>query len=130
MKKLFIIILIFALLLPFVVLAEDASSFVGVWVSHELLTTGAPSMSYLYLAEDHTSYYVIQSFKPDAPGLGRQYVGTWEITGPGEVYIKTGNNSYVSMTVTGDYSYDQNMKIYCHTPTMTVQDILKTLGYE
>ena len=130
MKKLIVSILIVALLLPVAALAEDVSSIVGVWVSHELLTTGAPSMSYLYLAEDHTSYYVIQAFKPDGPGLGRQFVGTWEITGPDEIDVKTGNTTHVTMTITGDYSYDQNMTIYCHTPTMTVQDILNSLGYE
>lgn len=127
--KRFICLLLVLLLFPLVSFADDLSAVVGVWLASELLTTGCPSMSYLYLAENHKSYFVIQSFKEDGPGLGRQFVGTWYISDDGTVVVQTGNNTQTILTLAGDYSLDQNMKIYCHTPTLTLQDVLAQLGY-
>ena len=92
MKKIAALILAAALLFSACAFADDADV-VGCWACYEMLTDGAPAMSMLYLSDDHTCYYLIQSFHPDEPGLGRAYVGTWEIQNDGSIYAKTGNNT-------------------------------------
>ena len=71
MKKLITIILILALILPASALALDESGLIGCYARYELLTTGCPSMTMLYLGENHVSFFLIQSFREDEPGLGR-----------------------------------------------------------
>ena len=105
MKKTFAFILILALLLPLSAFADE-SDVVGCWTSYSVQTTGAPSMEMLYLAEDHTCYFVIQSFRPDEPGLGRSFVGTWELLDNNTVYAKTGNNSDITLSL-----YSSNLAI-------------------
>lgn len=109
MKKLLAIILIVALLLPVAALADD-SDVVGCWAHYELLTTGCPSMEMIYLAEDHTCYFLIQSFDHDEAGLGRTYVGTWEIQSDGTVLAKTGNNSSTVLYFSPGYQVALNTK--------------------
>ena len=77
-------------------------------------TTGAPTMTMLYLSADHTCYFVIQSFRTDEPGLGRSYVGTWNIQSDGTVYAKTGNNSDLTLTLySNNISVDKStMEVY------------------
>lgn len=128
MKKLITIILILSLFLPAAVLAESAVT--GVWIATEKLSTGCPSMTYLYLAEDHTSYFVIQAFKPDGPGLGRQFVGTWEELSSGDIHVVTGNNTSITLSLAGDYAVDDSMTFYCHAPVKTLQEALEEIGYE
>lgn len=124
MKKLITAILILAMLLSTAALAEQPNV-TGVWISTELLKDGAPSMAYVYLADDQTSYYVIQAFHKDEPGLGRQYVGTWEWTGEDTIFVKTGNNTSTNLRILGDYSLDEStLTIYLHAPVLTVQDLL------
>ena len=110
MKKLITVILILALILPAAALASGMNSPVGCWAQYELLTTGAPSMCMLYLAENHTCYYVIQSFHEDEPGLGRQFVGTWEQQADGTVLAKTGNNTSTTLRFSDDYTVAMNME--------------------
>ena len=124
MKRLITVILILCLLLPAAALAE-LPDVTGVWISSELLKDGAPSMSYIYLADDHTSYFVIQAFHPDSPGLGRQFVGTWEWISTDKVFVKTGNNTSTTLRILGDYSFEETtLTIYLHAPVLTVQDLL------
>ena len=96
MKKLISLLLIVALLIPVCALASE-SDIVGCWACYQVLTDGAPCMSMLVLAENHTCYYLIQSYHTDEPGLGRAYVGTWELKSDGTLYAKTGNNSDVTL---------------------------------
>ena len=96
MKKLLTIILILALLLPGIALAADSDA-VGCWVHYEKLTTGTPSCTMLYLAENHVCYFLIQAFHEDEPGLGRAFVGTWDWDSDGIVIAKTGNNTTTTL---------------------------------
>ena len=102
MKKLITIILILALILPAAALADE-KNVVGCWGTYETLSTGAPAMTMLYLAEDHTCYFLTQMFGPDEPAIGRQYVGTWEMKSDGNVYIKTGNNTDMTLVFSNEY---------------------------
>ena len=107
MKRLITIILILALLLPALAMADGP---VGCWAEYELLTTGAPSMTMLYLAEDGNCDYIIQAFDKDAPGLGRQFVGTWGQLDDGTVEAKTGNNNRTNLRFDDNYTVAMNMK--------------------
>lgn len=109
MKKLLAIILIVALLLPFSAFADD-SDVVGCWAHYELLTTGCPYMQMIYLAPDHTCYALLQSFDHDEAGLGRTYVGTWEMQSDGTVLAKTGNNSSTVLYFSPEYQAAVNTK--------------------
>ena len=59
----------------------------------EVLKSGAPYMSIIYLSEDHTCYYLTQMFNTDEPRLGRAYVGTWETLDDGNIFAKIGDNT-------------------------------------
>ena len=102
MKKLLAVVLILALLLPVAAFADD-SDVVGCWAHYELLTTGCPNMEMIYLAPDHTCYFLIQSFKSDDAGLGRTFVGTWEMQSDGTVLAKTGNNTSTVLSFSPNY---------------------------
>lgn len=117
MKKLLSFLLILALLLSSVALSEDLSSICGGWATVEKLTTGSPSMSFFYLAEDYKSYYLIQSFKEEEPGLGRAYVGYWEVMEDGSVFVKTGNNTSLTLSFSDGriVAFDvKTFQIYIH----------------
>lgn len=111
MKKLLAIILILALLLPAIALA-DAVNPVGCWVKYEILNTGAPSMAMLYLAEDHTCYYMVQAFHKDSAGLGRVHVGTWEYKPDGIVYAKTGENTETLLSIADNNAVALDVKTF------------------
>ena len=113
MKKLITVILILSLLLPAAAMTEELG-IVGCWSHYELQTTGAPEIKTLYLAEDYTCYFIIQAFKPDGPGLGRSYVGTWELLDDGSVYAKTGKNTDMILRFADGYyvAYDVTMNEY------------------
>ena len=100
MKKFLVLFLVFVLLVPVFALADD-SDYVGCWAHYDLQTDGTPVMSMLYLAENNTCYYIIQSFHTDEAGLGRTYVGTWKLNADGTIYAKTGNNTSTTLKVTG-----------------------------
>lgn len=102
MKKLITVILVLALLLPVAVIADE-SGVVGCWATYELLTTGTPSITVICLTEDHSCYYLAQMFHADEPGLGRAYVGTWEMLSDGSVFAKIGENT--SKTLIFDDTY-------------------------
>ena len=108
MKKLIALFLVFALLVPFSALADE-SSWVGCWAQYSVGTDGTPTMTMIYLADDHTCYFVIQAFHHDEPGLGRSHVGTWELQPDGSVLAQTGNNTKTELTLYND-SIALNMK--------------------
>lgn len=105
MKKLFSLILALALLLPSAVLADGP---VGCWASYEMTDSGTPNMQMLFLAEDHTCFYLVQTYHDDEPGIGRQLVGTWEMQPDGMVIAKTGNNTKTRLTFSDDYAVALN----------------------
>ena len=98
MKRFFVVLLVLALLIPFTAFALTESDVVGCWAHYLTAADGSPTMAMLYLAEDHTCYYVIQSFRHDEAGLGRTHVGTWNLQSDGTVYAQTGNNSSTELT--------------------------------
>ena len=109
MKIFFALLLALALFLSASALADGV---VGCWAHYELLTTGCPSMTMLYLAEDHTCYYLIQSYDHDEPGIGRTFVGTWEMQADGTVLAKTGNNSDTVLYFSPEYQVAMNTKTF------------------
>lgn len=100
MKKL--IALFFALALAFSAAScesmpfEEYCYFYG-FAHIETLKSGAPSMSVIYLSEDHTCYFLTQMFSPDEPRLGRAYVGTWETLDDGKIFAKIGDNATLTL---------------------------------
>ena len=110
MKKLIAIILIIALAVPALAMAESPLSIIGCWAHYELQTSGAPQMTMLYLAEDHTCYYMIRSFQPGEEGNGRVYAGTWEMDENCTVTAKTGENSTTVLRFSDGYFVAQNQK--------------------
>ena len=123
MKKLLAMILILALLVPALALADE-SDVIGCWVHYELLTTGAPSVTFLYLAEGGVCYYLIQTYKPDDVGMGRTFVGTWEFDKEDTVTAKTGNNAKTTLYFSPDGS------VAMDTRTMQIYVNLSVLGME
>ena len=109
MKKLLSIILVLALLIPVASLAAGLDVG-GCWATYDMQTTGAPQFVVIYLAEDYTCYYLAQSFKKDDVGLGRAYVGTWELQDDGTVLAKTGENTETILTFDATYVIAMNMK--------------------
>ena len=98
MKKLITVILILALVLPVLVLADnDAVDEYYGYASIEVSKTGAPTMFFLYFYKNQTCYYVAQQFHEDSPGLGRTYVGTWGYTSDGKIFAKIGDNTSVTL---------------------------------
>ena len=120
MKKLICFLFVLVLLVPLAVLADD-SSVVGCWAHYETLKDGAPMMSMLYFAEDYTCYYITQAFHPDKAGLGRNYVGTWELQDDGSIYAKTGNNTDMELILYSDsLAYDsETMTVYVNITPFT-----------
>lgn len=121
MKKLLAIILILALLLPAAVLAEVNP--VGCWVKYEILKTGAPAMVMLYLADDHTCYYMAQSFHKDSEGLGRVHVGTWEYKPDGIVYAKTGENTETQLKIADNNAVALDVKTFKYFLNISIYGI-------
>ena len=103
MKKLITIILILALALPALAMADE-SDVIGCWTHYTELTTGGVGVEFLYLAEDHKCYYLIQNFNTEKASLGRTYVGTWEMQEDGTVVAKTGNTAKTKLKFSEGYS--------------------------
>ena len=122
MKKLFVLILSLVLLLP-VLAAADDSSVVGCWASYQLLTDGAPCLTMLYLAEDHTCYYLTQMYHPDREGIGRTYIGSWEIQADGSIFVKTGNNSSVTLSFynSENFALSDTMEVFVNITAFTLK---------
>ena len=122
MKKLFVLILAFVLLLP-VLAAADDSSVVGCWASYQLLTDGAPCLTMLYLAEDHTCYYLTQMYHPDREGIGRTYIGSWEIQPDGSVFVKIGNSATLTLSFysSQNFAVSDTMDIYVNITDFTLK---------
>lgn len=103
MKRLITIILVLALLLPAAALAYDESHAVGCWVTYDLLTTGAPAVRFIYLAEDHTCFFLVHQFGEDSDsGIGRTYVGSWKMTADETVEAKIGENTTTTLNIPSD----------------------------
>lgn len=120
MKKLFCLLLVL-ICLPVISLSDDADV-VGCWAHYEMLTDGAPMVSMLYLAEDHTCYFVTQMFHHDEAGFGRKYVGTWNLQSDGSIYAKIGNNSDMELTIYNEsIVFDRStMQIYVNITPFTL----------
>ena len=97
MKKLLALIIVLAML-PVAVLADE-SAVVGCWAHYELMKSGAPEMTVLYLAADHTCYYLVQTYSLTEADFGRTYVGTWVINDDGDIDAKIGNNARMTLTL-------------------------------
>ena len=113
MKKLITVTLILALLLPVLALADE-SDIVGCWACYDMQNDGTPAMFMLYLAEDHTCYFVVQAFHHDEPGIGRAHVGTWEMQSDGSLIAKTGENTTTKLRFYGSTSFavDKTGRVY------------------
>ena len=103
MKKLIALFLILALL-PAAALASE-SDIVGCWANYEMLTDGAPCFTMLYLTEDHRCYFVTQAFHEDGEGLGRTYIGSWELQPDGSAIVKTGNYAETKLAFDDSYRF-------------------------
>lgn len=98
MKKLITMILILALILPAGALADiDPEMYEGAWTSHKFTTDGGVVLTTVYLDEGGIAYFMIQSFSPEKPGLGRAFVGSWEVTGPDMIHVISGNNTSMDL---------------------------------
>lgn len=111
MKKLIAVIMILAMILPAVVLA-DGQPFLGSWIHTETTTSGTPQILAVFLAENGRCYFLAQSFHEDEAGIGRTFVGTWELQTDGSVLAKTGNNTDTLLMFSGDYTVALNLKTY------------------
>ena len=113
MKKLLAVFLILVLLLPVTVLADE-SDVVGCWASYQVLTTGCPAMTMLYLADDHVCYFLAQMYEHDEVGFGRTYIGSWEMQRDGSVFVKIGNNATLTLEFYGtrNFAVSDAMDVY------------------
>ena len=119
MKKLITVTLILALLLPGLALAAGVS---GCWVSYELLNTGAPCVSFLYLADNGTCFYLVQLFNQDDAGFGRTFVGTWEQQPDGSVIAKTGNNTDTRLRFQSEgIAIDSDLSVWVNITQFTLK---------
>lgn len=109
MKKLIAVLLVI-MLIPAVSMA-DYLDYVGCYVYYELLTTGAPQMTMFYLAPGHVSYYLVQSYHENEPGIGRAYVGKWEVNMDGTIFVKTGNNTSMTLIIPDGASVAYNQDL-------------------
>ena len=109
MKKLLALILVLALLLPAATFAAE-SDIVGCWASYSVLNDGAPSMCMMYLSADHTCYFLVQMFHPDKEGLGRTYIGTWKLNSDGTLFVKSGNNTSMTLRFSDSGNLAVNME--------------------
>ena len=103
MKKLIALILFVTMLLPASALTDE-SDVVGCWVHYSVLTNGAPGVEFLYLSEDHTSYYLIQTYKPTEAWNGRTHVGTWVMNEDGTVTAQVGNVATINLSFSDEYT--------------------------
>ena len=98
-----------ALLLPACAFAAE-SDIVGCWASYSVLNDGAPSMSMMYLSADHTCYFLVQMFHPEKEGLGRTYIGTWKLNSDGTLFVKSGNNTSMTLRFSDSGNLAVNME--------------------
>ena len=122
MKKLLAVFLIFALLLPVAAFADD-SDVVGCWASYQLLTTGCPCMTMLYLADDYTCYYFTQMYEHDEVGLGRTFIGSWEMQRDGSVFVKIGNYATLTLELYGsnNFAVSDTLDVYVNITEFTLK---------
>ena len=123
MKRLLSVLLVLALLIPLSAFAVSDSDVVGCWANYSVSKDGTPTMTMLYLAEDYTCYYIIQDFHHDEAGLGRVYVGTWNIQSDGTIYAKTGNNTETVLTLYSEYVAlnKKTMDVFVNITSFTLQ---------
>ena len=122
MKKLLAVFLILALLLPVAAFADD-SDVVGCWASYQLLTTGCPCMTMLYLADDYTCYYFTQMYEHDEVGLGRTFIGSWEMQRDGSVFVKIGNYATLTLELYGsnNFAVSDTLDVYVNITEFTLK---------
>ena len=122
MKKLLAVFLILALLLPVAAFADD-SDVVGCWASYQLLTTGCPCMTMLYLADDYTCYYFTQMYEHDEVGFGRTFIGSWEMQRDGSVFVKIGNYATLTLELYGsnNFAVSDTLDVYVNITEFTLK---------
>lgn len=121
MKKLIALLLILVLL-PVCALASE-SDVVGCWANYEMLTDGAPCFTMMYLTEDHRCYFVTQMFHEDEEGLGRTYIGSWELQNDGTALVKTGNYAETKLVFDDSYRFaiTDSMGVYVNITNFTLK---------
>lgn len=99
MKKFITLFLALALVLTAVSGTALTLSGWMVWGSwnHFEVTNNGMLLTSIYLEEDGTAYFMTQLFVDGAPGVGRAYVGSWEITSDRYVHIVTGENTCLDL---------------------------------
>lgn len=116
MKKLITIILILAMLLPAVTLAEENKEidYYGGYAHIEISKDDTPIMYVIYFAEDYKCYFLAQAFDSKRPTIGRAFVGNWGYTSDGEVHAVTGENTEITFHITsfGDIVDKETMQVY------------------
>lgn len=96
MKKLITIILALALILPAAAYAVDMEIVSGLW-SHAEDTADGMLLTSMYLTEEGIAYFVTQMFGSDGPGLGRAWLGSWELTEINTVHIIIGKHATLDL---------------------------------
>ena len=98
MKRLLTIVLILALLMPAAAMAVTVSDWMveGNWMGFWEEDNGARSMICIVLEENNVAYYVAQFFHADEPGLGRAYIGSWDLSDD-IVHVKIGENTSLDL---------------------------------
>ena len=99
MKKLLCVALILMLLFPACSFADPEIDFYCGYAHTEIRKDGTPVMYMIYFSEDHTCYFLVQSFNTDGPGFGRSYVGVWEYLSGGDIYAQTGDNTGITFRI-------------------------------
>lgn len=98
MKKIVAMLVVLALVLPAAACALTLSDWMiwGSWNHCQSLKNGMLLTS-IYLEEDGIAYYMTQMFRDGAPGVGRAFVGSWEIVSDRVVHVVIGNNSSMDL---------------------------------
>jgi len=97
MRKMILVILILSLLLP-VAAVSDVSEWLyeGTWTNTQDGEDGIALIT-VSLWEDGKAYYVAQTFSRNEPGIGRAFVGSWEVTGPDTIHVIVGENTSMDL---------------------------------
>ena len=103
MKRFIALVLVFAVLLPSFGFASTVEEWMveGNWIGYWHEDNGARSMIFIELEEENRAYFVTQFFHADEPGLGRAYIGEWELNG-NIVHVKIGNNTSMDLEFRGN----------------------------
>ena len=102
MKKLIALILILAMTLPAAAFADvplEEWVVEGNWMGfyYEGKKDENRLAVIVVLDDNNVAYYITQMFYKDEPGLGRSFIGTWEILADNIIHVVTGNNTSMNL---------------------------------